>query len=54
MSKKSRYNVALVGATGAVGETLVGILQEASQWWAANDVPFWAFMTVESPAPPAR
>ena len=35
-------------------ETLVGILQEASQWWAANDVPFWAFMTVESPAPPAR
>ena len=28
MSKKSRYNVALVGATGAVGETLVGILAE--------------------------
>ncbi|MBN8483131.1 MAG: aspartate-semialdehyde dehydrogenase [Xanthomonadales bacterium] len=28
MSKKSRYNVALAGATGAVGETLIGILAE--------------------------
>ncbi len=28
MSKKSHYNVALVGATGAVGETLIGILAE--------------------------
>lgn len=28
MSKKSSYNVALVGATGAVGETLIGILAE--------------------------
>ena len=28
MSQKSSYNVALVGATGAVGETLIGILAE--------------------------
>ena len=28
MSKKSSYNVALVGATGAVGETVIGILAE--------------------------
>jgi len=28
-------------------ETLVGLLQEASQWWAGNDVPFWAFLAVE-------
>lgn len=27
-------------------ETLVGILQEASQWWVANDVPFWAFIAM--------
>ncbi|HJU09078.1 MAG TPA: aspartate-semialdehyde dehydrogenase [Rhodanobacteraceae bacterium] len=28
MSKKSRYNVAVVGATGAVGETLLSVLAE--------------------------
>src|SRR5579885_3510595 len=28
MSKKSRYNIAVVGATGAVGETLLSILAE--------------------------
>src|SRR5690349_24914296 len=28
MSKKSSYKVAMVGATGAVGETLLGILAE--------------------------
>ena len=28
MSKKDRYNVAIVGATGAVGEALLAILKE--------------------------
>lgn len=28
-------------------ETLVGILQEASQWWAGAGVPFWAFLAVD-------
>ena len=28
MSSKDRYNVAMVGATGAVGETLLSILEE--------------------------
>ena len=25
-------------------DVLLGILQEASQWWAEADVPFWAFL----------
>ncbi len=28
MSKKDKYKVAMVGATGAVGETLLGILKQ--------------------------
>lgn len=28
-------------------ETLVGILQEASQWWVADGVPFWAFLALD-------
>ncbi|KAF1693373.1 barstar family protein [Pseudoxanthomonas koreensis] len=27
-------------------ETLVGILQEASHWWADAGVPFWAFLAL--------
>lgn len=32
-------------------ETLVGILQEASAWWAGSDVPFWAFVAMRTSAP---
>ena len=27
-------------------ETLVGVLQEASGWWAEAGVPFWAFVAI--------
>jgi len=29
-------------------ETLVGVLQEASAWWAGAGVPFWAFIAIGS------
>lgn len=28
-------------------ETLVGVLQEASAWWAETGVPFWAFIAID-------
>jgi len=31
MSKKSAYNIAVVGATGAVGEVMLGLLAERKQ-----------------------
>ncbi|UNK57391.1 barstar family protein [Pseudoxanthomonas daejeonensis] len=30
-------------------QTLLGLLQEASHWWAEAEVPFWAFVALESP-----
>ena len=27
--------------------TLVGVLQEASAWWAESGVPFWAFIAID-------
>ena len=41
MSKQERYNVAMVGATGAVGETLLSILEE-------RDFPVGEFVPVAS------
>ena len=35
-------------------ETLVGILQEASSWWAQAGVPFWAFIAIDATAEPAQ
>jgi len=34
-------------------DTLVGVLQEASQWWAEADVPFWAFLAGTGTTGPA-
>ena len=31
-------------------ETLVGVLQEASAWWAEAGVPFWAFVAIDGVA----
>ena len=28
-------------------QLLAGLLQEASQWWAQADVPFWAFLAID-------
>ena len=35
-------------------ETLVGILQEASSWWAQAGVPFWAFIAIGATGQPGR
>lgn len=31
-------------------QTLLGLLQEASHWWAEAGVPFWAFLALEGAA----
>jgi RNAse (barnase) inhibitor barstar len=28
-------------------QALAGVLQEAAQWWAGADVPFWAFLALD-------